>query len=96
MIYSLLPHGTRTYGIPVCVALPSAPDTNHPIQDQIGDDLVAETIHYKKKIGDTQHYLVKWRDVEELSYVRDTIAHQKFPQVVIAFLERHLVWDTVY
>ncbi|CAI6358451.1 unnamed protein product [Macrosiphum euphorbiae] len=93
MIYSSLPSGRcpMTYEAVVGVAIPSAPDTKYPIQDQIGDDLVAEAIHYKKEIGDSLHFLVKWRDVQELSYVRDTVAYEKFPGVVLDFYERYIL-----
>ena len=74
----------------VGVFLPRPPaDPKYPVHD-FSVDLVPETIIHKKDINGTYHYLIKWKDVEQLSYVTDSYANEKLPQLVIAFHEKHI------
>ncbi|XP_003245219.1 heterochromatin protein 1-like isoform X2 [Acyrthosiphon pisum] len=74
----------------VKIIIPSRPsDSEHPIHD-FSDDLVPETIAHMKVINGTYHYLVKWKDVEQLSYVPSSYANENIPQMVITFQEKHL------
>ena len=43
-----------------------------------------------KVINGTYHYLVKWKDVEQLSYVPSSYANENIPQMVITFHEERL------
>ncbi|XP_003245218.1 heterochromatin protein 1-like isoform X4 [Acyrthosiphon pisum] len=72
------------------VLIPSFPsDSEYPIHD-FSDDLVPETIAHMKVINGTYHYLVKWKDVEQLSYVPSSYANENIPQMVITFHEERL------
>ncbi|XP_016658299.1 chromobox protein homolog 3-like [Acyrthosiphon pisum] len=67
------------------------PDSEYPMHDN-SVDLDPEMITHTTFIDGTRHHLVKWKDVEQLSYVSDSYANQKFPQLVIAYYENHIGW----
>ncbi|CAI6370818.1 unnamed protein product [Macrosiphum euphorbiae] len=82
-------------GIAVGLSLPDPPpDSKYPIQD-LSVDLVPEIITNKKNIDGTDHFLVKWKDVEQLSYVTESVANEKFSNLVYEFHRRHIKWAEI-
>lgn len=57
--------------------------------------LEPEMIIHSKPIEGTNYLLMKWKDVEEPSYVKASDANNKCPSIVIDFYQSHLTWSNL-
>jgi len=81
--------------IAVGFSLPDPPpDSKYPIHDY-SIDLIPEMIINKKNIEGTDHFLVKWKDVEELSYVKASVANEKCSDLVFDFHRKYIKWAKI-
>jgi len=57
--------------------------------------LVPERIINKKNIEGTDYFLMKWKDVEELSYVKASVAEEMCSNLVYEFHRKHIKWAKI-
>ncbi|KAL5237337.1 hypothetical protein ACI65C_004747 [Semiaphis heraclei] len=58
-------------------------------------ELEPETIIDLKLVEGRNYLLMKWKDVEEPSYVKASVANKKCPSLVIDFYQSRLTWSNL-
>lgn len=83
-------------GVAKGISLPELPSSDMKCRTngfRLG--LEPEMIMHSKLVHGRNYLLMKWKDVEEPSYVKASVANKKCPSLVIDFYQKHLTWSNL-